>query len=415
MTGTTCYRPKGRPDCGPLCNERNHADEDNVSNEETIRKWIETENILGSERWINTTTLEEVLKQLSKACAVNADVKPTVQEQLILAFNEPTKKRKEAIQAVLNELQSQATGEIEIADNWPLVRPTDDWLDERPAARRALVTLDGKPYILRGKVGLLVASGGHGKSQLLMQLAVSVASGKKWLPKLSFIGDGFQIPEAGAVCLAFGEEDEAEVRRRLFWTAKHLQLDEDQQRRLKENLVVVPLCGKSVALLGQRPGDRRNEQSETFRAIRLKEQLSEWVTECDGWALVCLDPASRFGGLQMEVDNAVATRFVEVLESLTELKGNPAVICSHHTSKGAMRAKESDKDQGSARGASALVDGARWVAELFRNGEGGQKLRVTKNNYGRSGTDTDLDLFWQQAAEDSEVWVLVNNMPERVL
>ena len=79
------------------------------------------------------------------------------------------------------------------------------------------------------------------------------------------------------------------------------------------------------------------------------------------WRLVVLDPLSRFAGPEVEVDNAAATRFVQTLEKLTKVKGNPALVVSHHTAKASRNA---EGDETAARGSSALVDGARWAAHV---------------------------------------------------
>jgi RecA-family ATPase len=49
-----------------------------------------------------------------------------------------------------------------------------------------------------GRVGLVVGSGWSGKSQLLVQLAVSVVTGAPWL--------GFEVSRPGKVALYSGEE-----------------------------------------------------------------------------------------------------------------------------------------------------------------------------------------------------------------
>ena len=87
--------------------------------------------------------------------------------------------------------------------------------------------------------------------------------------------------------------------------------------------------------------------------------------------LVILDPASRFMGPETETNNAAATDWVNLIDALTLVGGKPTVLVSHHTNKTAIRPIGNDKkpvfDQSMCRGASALVDGFRWVLGLQRS------------------------------------------------
>src|SRR5207253_3042031 len=129
-----------------------------------------------------------------------------------------------------------------------------------------------------------------------------------------------------------------------------------------------------------------------FRSIR--EILKAAMDDERPYALVVLDPLSRFAGTDVETDNAAATRFVQVLESFTSAEfGNPSIIISAHERK-AM--KEDDPDSADPmRGSSALKDAFRWVARLQqrRRKEGAPdllKLRVVKTNLTKPGLYLDL-------------------------
>ena len=74
-----------------------------------------------------------------------------------------------------------------------------------PPPRRWLLK-DCLPY---GKVGMIVAPGGTGKSMFALQLVVSLAVGSK------FAGH-WDIGETGASLVLFGEEDTEEIHRRLY-------------------------------------------------------------------------------------------------------------------------------------------------------------------------------------------------------
>lgn len=254
------------------------------------------------------------------------------------------------------------------------------WLQTEPPERECLVRFpNGKKQegtIPLGRVGLFTGGGGQGKSWLLTQLAVSVASGSVWL--------GTYTPtKSGRVLLVFAEEDADEMHRRVKWAAE--SLPEQLSVELAENLVPLPLMGEDVALTRTDP--KTSETHETAFAEAIRAKLAE-----EEWRLVVLDPLARFAGPEVEVDNAAATRFVQTLETLTRGPGNPALVMSHHTTKAS---RSASGDETAARGASALVDGARWVAHVEapvtkdRDAQTGRKkihsfavLKFTKVNYG---------------------------------
>src|SRR5437899_7804452 len=82
----------------------------------------------------------------------------------------------------------------------------DRFLDYDPPPRKWLL-VDCLPL---GKVALLVAPGGTGKSQLALQLAIAVATGGS-------LAEWWQVGEKGPVLALFAEEDEEELHRRV-WT-----------------------------------------------------------------------------------------------------------------------------------------------------------------------------------------------------
>lgn len=257
--------------------------------------------------------------------------------------------------------------------------------DNKPGARRQLLSAPridaeaqemGTPYLALGKVGLLVSPGGVGKTALLCQLALSVTTGLPWM--------GYNVESPGKVLLALGEEDAEEVQRRVWNAGQMLGLapgmtNQDRAVRATGRLHSVALAGKLVPLV---PLDG---EGESEFALELEDYLEDHAGE-DGWQLIVLDPGSRFMGIENENDNAQATRFIQAVERLTKMPGNPTVIVAHHTSKSSMGG------QGAARGASAFVDGARWMSTLTRlklpsgweDGEvtAANELALVKSNYG---------------------------------
>ena len=224
-----------------------------------------------------------------------------------------------------------------------------------PKPVHALLSLkkkDGKvvPWLPRGTVAILASPGGTGKSTLIMQLVLSVASGCQWLGT-------FDVVERGVVCMWSGEDEEEDMQRRAYAVAKPLR-GEDGSRGMdalqdgwEDNVYRAAVNGEDARFV-DRANDSLSETAFFASVLAQVEALSP--------VLVVLDPASRFMGTD-ENDNAQATRWITLAEKLKNTASKPTVLVLAHTGKG--------KDLGNQeaiRGASAMVDGARWAATLSR-------------------------------------------------
>lgn len=273
----------------------------------------------------------------------------------------------------------------------PWVSPPAEWLTDEPP-RRAYLLHDRDPNALgergagmlpRGKVGILAAAGGVGKTYALCGLALAVVTRRHWLDHFP-VSDSLQR----RAVLVLGEEDPGELQRRLHVQARAMRLTADECAAVT-GILALPGAGLSLALT--QPEEYGTGAATSF-ATELFEVLKSKAEEAGaGWDVVILDPLSRFAGPDVETDNAAATRLIQVLERFTKLPGEPAVIVAHHTSK-----SDRTHDTGTAgvRGSSAITDGARWVAKLedvpvpvLAEGSarlpGHARFRVTKSNYGR--------------------------------
>jgi RecA-family ATPase len=249
-----------------------------------------------------------------------------------------------------------------------LVMPVPvEWYTTAPPNRTWLLRDTRRPsepgVLPLGKVGSLIAAGGVGKSMALIDLVIAEATGTTWLRT-------FSCPSRGRVLALMGEEDAEEIHRRTYRVAQgrpnpqapatHIDFTDPAAESLSGppprypatgEIVVLPLAGIPCALLER---EASGNTAETAFFIWLKE----YVVRAGPWKLIVLDPLSRFGGPDVEKDNAVATRFVQALELLATLTG-ATVLYSHHTTK----APASESGRG-GRGASALYDGCRWEAML---------------------------------------------------
>lgn len=235
-------------------------------------------------------------------------------------------------------------------------QPVNFLLEEAPKMPRLINHLEGscvKAFIRKGIVGMLVGSGGVGKTHALAQLAISITTGIPWFGK-------YPIEKTGYVFMGMGENSEEDIHRLLRKAVKKLFreqtsfLDENSLLEASKKLAVASFNGLDSSFIYK----GNPTQSYDLLLHELKEKEPK-----EGWSCIILDPISRFLGADAETDNASATRFIALLEKLTlELEGHPTVLFGHHMSKNAQAARNTG--QAAARGSSAITDGVRWQANL---------------------------------------------------
>jgi RecA-family ATPase len=199
-----------------------------------------------------------------------------------------------------------------------------------------------------------------------IQAAIAVATGGSWLEQFR--------AQQGHVLLALGEEDLDEARRRLWRACNALDLSREERQAIADRIDLLPMAGVPVALTSLiGPG----VVDATPLAGDLRARLE--AREVD-WALVVIDPLSRWAGGGVEANNEIATRFIQLMESYTTVRGNPTVLVAHHSSKTSTKEGASD-----ARGVTAIRDGFRWMISLdgvtADDGTHAVKLSNGKSNY----------------------------------
>lgn len=263
-----------------------------------------------------------------------------------------------------------------------------DWLTEPPPPREWLLRHDGAGVLPRGIVGMLAAPGGRGKTRALAQLVMAIASGRPWL-------DAFEVTAPGRVVFLVAEEDERELRERLYLAANELGLS-TEERFGACGRIVAAACPGPVGLI--RPGTRGTlVTSDVYQELleNLEGEAGPYFDDDEpdappdpGLALVVLDPLARWApGAETNTDAAMAT--MTALEAITRLHGAPTVLVAHHTS-------QSDRERGGAdtsgaRGVTALTDSARWVCKLTGRTETDLAIAVTKSNYTPTGLRVPLE------------------------
>ena len=238
--------------------------------------------------------------------------------------------------------------EDEMVDPLTVCNLGEIW-DNMPPLKPELI----EGILRQGHKMLIVSSSKAGKTFALIELAVSIAEGRRWI--------GFRCKQ-GRVLYLNMELDEASFDDRMKKVYEKL----DIQNMHPENIDIVHLRGKIEKL------DRLVPQIN--RTLKTKE-----------YAAVILDPTYKLG---IGDENAAeqVTAFCNAIDKIAN--SGVSVIYAHHHSKGAQGAKASmDRASGSgvfARDADALLD----MIELRIPAE---RLDEAKEEYGEKVTAWRMD------------------------
>jgi RecA-family ATPase len=188
------------------------------------------------------------------------------------------------------------------------------------------------PGFLSETVGALCAAGSTGKSYWAIEAAMCVASriANELLLNL-------EIKTHGKVLILSAEDGLTVLTRRMHFIGRYLT--PEARKEVAENIIVIPVVGWGVNI---------NDPDWTESIIKL----------ATGTRLVVLDTHSRWSGGANENDNAEQAAVVMQYERVAA-KAKTAVLFLHHVGKQSMFAGKQD-EQGAARGASAIIDNARW-------------------------------------------------------
>lgn len=228
-----------------------------------------------------------------------------------------------------------------------------------------------------------MAPGATGKSFWALEAAMSVACSK---PGGDVIG---LIPRhTGAVLYLAGEDPAPALVRRVHAIGKHLS--DDARVAIVERLTLEPIMGLGLDVMNHR-------------------QFERLVERCRGHRLIVLDTLSRIHQLD-ENSNSDMSRLTTTLERLAAQTG-ASVLYLHHVSKGSARDGLTDQQQ-AARGASALIDNARWCGYVAKMTEEEAK-RLSDSTFGRAPIGSDRRGYFVRfgvskqnyCAMDAEKWL----------
>ena len=215
------------------------------------------------------------------------------------------------------------------------------------------------PGFLAGTVGALVAPGATGKSFWALEAAMSIACSVAG-------GDlvGLAPAHTGRVVYLAGEDPPPALVCRVHAIGQHL--NQQAREAVAENLILEPIVGKRPNVMDDR-------------------HLARIIEFCAGARLIVLDTLSRIHTLD-ENSNGDMARLVATLEHVAANTG-ASVLYLHHVSKGSAREGQTDQQQ-AARGASALIDNARWCGFVARMNED-EAMRLSDRGYDREAIGND--------------------------
>jgi len=209
------------------------------------------------------------------------------------------------------------------------------------------------PGFLSGTVGALVAPGATGKSFWALEAAMSIACG---VPGGDLVG--LKPRATGRVVYLAGEDPAPPLIRRVHAIGQHL--DQSAREAIAENLTIEPIMGKRLDIMDE-------------------AHLRRVIAYSAGARLIVLDTLSRIHNLD-ENSNGDMARLVAILEHVAATTRS-AVLYLHHVSKCSAREGQTDQQQ-AARGASALIDNARWCGFVAKMSEA-EAERLSDRAYDR--------------------------------
>jgi RecA-family ATPase len=267
------------------------------------------------------------------------------------------------------------------------------------------------PSLPRGKVGLLAAAGGTGKSFWTLQACVQIASSGCCNFDLSGAEMDGGAEKIGSALLVSLEDESEDLTRRLISIKEHWQPDQERtdwiESIAEERLFqMLPLSGLGLSLF-----------DDSCNPTVIVDQVREHAQTMLNLRLIVVDTLRRSHDGD-ENNNGHMSKVLRMFEQLAK-DLNASVLLIHHENKAAMG--NSDAGAGALRGASAIVDNARWVMRMqtmtqadaesrgLSDDERKFWIRVTneKTNYGPIQREK-----WLQRVGDG---VLVKNDPPLIV
>lgn len=234
----------------------------------------------------------------------------------------------------------------------------------------------------KGEPCMIAAPGGTGKSFLALACAIAAACGENWLD--------YRAKKPVKTIFIGAEDNQNTLGNRFYRLLRGMNIHNNLQAyiTMKNNLALWGKKGQRLSLMGD-----NNSPTKVF--YDLKDRIEK---EGDV-GLVVLDPARSFMSKDTETDNGSASEWKDLICALSEIPSRPTILVTHHTNKTAIRGNGNDLvpsfDQSSVRGASALVDGFRWILnmqKIYKNNEKKIFIKIGKSNFSDDGKITEWRL-----------------------
>lgn len=217
-------------------------------------------------------------------------------------------------------------------------------------------TLCGLPI---GEVGLIVAPGATGKSYFVLNIMLACCG----------LTQNHLVKKAIKVLYVSLEDRLEDIQRRLAAYSKALDLNEEKLKETDLNFKIIEnKSADRLIIKGIPPED--NE---------LWQELNELIQE-EKYELIIVDTLIKsYAGFQ-ENDNPDMAMVLSYFNNLA-IDNNCSILLLHHTNKGAIN-PNAEINQSIARGASSLVDNARYVLSLSKNkNDSGVICQSVKTNF----------------------------------
>ena len=216
---------------------------------------------------------------------------------------------------------------------------------KNPMSLTTLVDVEPSPQkwfiqdrIVAGRGVVVSGIGGSSKSRFLIHLAIGACIGD--------IPWNWEVVQTGRALLVLTEDTEEDFHRMLHNICLSLDITQDEKRTLYQKLIIYPLAGQEVSLLGKNKSGKL-EPSDLFK------DLVRFIQETGDIVFIGLDPALSITDGD-DMDQSHQRRLGKMTDDLAVLTGAVVMLVAH-----ASKNLKEEITSHNSRGGGALVDAVR--------------------------------------------------------